>query len=66
MNDPARRDGKRTAIVLGVAGIAVEAVTVALLASGRLTASVATPFIITGMLMSFVPLFVVARRARRR
>lgn len=59
-------DGKRTAIVLGVAGIVIEVVTVVLLASGRVTDRVATPFVVTGMLMAFVPLFVVARRARRR
>lgn len=58
-------DGKRTAVVIGVAGILIELVTVLLLASHRISSSVATPVIILGMLMAFVPLFLAARRAKR-
>ena len=58
--------GNRTPIAIAVIGILVEAVTLYLLATKQLAESVATPLIITGMLMAFVPLFVVARRSRRR
>jgi hypothetical protein len=58
--------GNRTPIAIAVIGILVEAVTLYLLATKQIAESVATPLIVTGMLMAFVPLFVVARRSRRR
>lgn len=58
-------DGKRTAIGIALAGLAIEVTTLLLLRGGRVSASIATPLMITGMLMAFVPLFVLARRARR-
>ncbi|HYC88914.1 MAG TPA: hypothetical protein VEO54_06865 [Thermoanaerobaculia bacterium] len=58
--------GNRTPIAIAVIGILVEVVTIYLLATKQIPESVATPLIITGMLMAFVPLFVVARRSRRR
>ena len=56
----------RTPITIAVIGLILEVVTIFLLASKRLSETAATPLIITGMLMAFVPLFVVARRSRRR
>lgn len=58
--------GNRTPIAIAVAGIVVEVVVIYLLSTKQLSESVATPLMITGMLMAFVPLFVVARRSRRR
>ncbi|HEX6086022.1 MAG TPA: hypothetical protein VF266_15925 [Thermoanaerobaculia bacterium] len=58
--------GNRTPIVIAVIGLIVEVVTIYLLSSKQIEESVATPLLITGMLMAFVPLFVVARRSRRR
>ena len=56
------------ALVIGIAvvGIVIEGTAIALLASKRVPVSTATPLIIAGMFMAFVPLFVLARRARRR
>jgi hypothetical protein len=56
----------RTPIVIAVIGLVIEVVVIALLSSKRIAAPTATPLLITGMLMAFVPLFVVARRSRRR
>ena len=56
----------RTPITIAVIGLIIEAVTIFLMARKSVSATVATPLIITGMLMAFVPLFVVARRSRRR
>jgi hypothetical protein len=53
---------KRTAIIIGIAGIALELVTVILLASKRIPPSYGTPMVITGMFLAFVPVFVLARR----
>jgi hypothetical protein len=57
---------KRTPIVIAVIGLAMEAVVLFLMSTKRIDTTVATPLIITGMLMAFVPLFVAARRARKR
>jgi len=56
----------RTPIVIAILGIVLEAVVLYLLSSKQLSQQYARPLIITGMLMAFVPLFVVARRSRRR
>ncbi|HVE72295.1 MAG TPA: hypothetical protein VNI54_13080 [Thermoanaerobaculia bacterium] len=56
----------RTPIVIAVIGLAIEAVVLVLLSTKRIHMTVATPLIIMGMLMAFVPLFVVARRSRKR
>lgn len=58
--------GNRTPLAIAAIGLVIEAVTLFLLASKRISEGVATPLIITGMLMAFVPLFVVARRSRRQ
>ena len=58
--------GNRTPIVIAAIGLVIEAVTIYLLSAKQISESVATPLIITGMLMAFVPLFVVARRSRKR
>jgi hypothetical protein len=57
---------KRTATILGVIGILIEAVTIYLLATKQLAESIATPILIGGMLLAFIPLFVVARHSKRR
>lgn len=58
--------GNRTPLVIAAIGITIEVVTIFLLSSKQIATSVATPLMITGMLMAFVPLFVVARRSRRQ
>ena len=56
----------RTPLVIAALGITIEVVTIFLLSSKRIPTSVGMPLMITGMLMAFVPLFVVARRSRRQ
>ena len=56
----------RTPIVIAAIGLIIEIVVIYLLSSKQISETVATPLMITGMLMAFVPLFVVARRSRRR
>jgi hypothetical protein len=58
--------GNRTPLIIAAIGIAIEVATIFLLSSKQIPTSVGTPLMITGMLMAFVPLFVVARRSRRR
>ena len=58
--------GNRTPTVIAILGIVLEAVVLYLLAAKQISQQYATPLIITGMLMAFVPLFVVARRSRKR
>ena len=60
------RSGNRTPIVIAAVGIAIEIVTLLLLSTKRIPETFATPLIALGMLMAFIPLFVLARRARRR
>jgi hypothetical protein len=57
---------KRFTVALAVAGIAVEVTAIMLLASERIGTTVAVPLIIAGMFLAFAPMFLVARRARRR
>lgn len=57
---------KRTAIIIGVLGVILEAVTVILLASKRIPANFGTPLVVTGMLLAFVPIFLMARRHKKR
>jgi hypothetical protein len=57
---------KRTAIILGVLGIAIELITVLLLAQKRIPTTYGVPLVITGMLLAFVPLFALARMGKRR
>jgi hypothetical protein len=57
---------KRTAILLGVAGIAIELITVLLLAQKKIPTTYGVPLAVVGMFLAFVPLFVVARMRRRR
>lgn len=57
---------KRTAIILGVTGIAIEVIAVLLLAQKRITPTFGIPLVIAGMFLAFVPLFVLARMRRRR
>ncbi len=57
---------KRLVIGIAVVGILIELTAILLLGSKRISLPVATPLIITGMFMAFVPMFVVARRSRRK
>lgn len=57
---------KKFAITVAIIGIALELVAIYLLAQKRIPTGVAIPMIVTGMFLAFVPIFVVARRARRR
>ncbi|HYI09105.1 MAG TPA: hypothetical protein VEK57_08530 [Thermoanaerobaculia bacterium] len=52
-------------ISIAVAGIVIEAIAIYLLAGKRISMGVALPLIVAGMFLGFVPIFVVARRARR-
>lgn len=55
----------RIAAILGVAGLVIEAIAITLLATDRISSSVGKPLVVAGMLIAFVPLFVLSRRARR-
>ena len=57
---------KRTAIILGVVGIAIEVIAVVLLAQKQISPTFAIPLVVAGMFLAFVPLFVLARMRRRR
>ncbi len=65
MNDLPAGRSKRTAIIIAVAGIFIELMAIALIASKRVPVGIGAPLVILGMLLAFVPLFVLARRARR-
>ena len=52
-------------ISLAILGIAIEAIAIYLLGAKRIPTGVAVPLIVAGMFLGFVPIFVVARRARR-
>ncbi|HET8772866.1 MAG TPA: hypothetical protein VFP80_03710 [Thermoanaerobaculia bacterium] len=56
---------KRTAIILGVVGIAIEVIAVLLLAQKRIPTTYGLPLVVAGMFLAFVPLFVLARMRRR-
>ena len=60
------RKTKRFTVALAFAGIAVEIVAILLLAAQRISTTVAVPLIVAGMFLAFAPIFLVARRARRR
>ena len=57
---------KRTAVILGIAGIAIEVIAVLLLAQRRIPTTYGIPLVVAGMFLAFVPLFVLARMRRRR
>jgi len=56
---------KRTAIILGVIGIAIEIIAVVLIAQKRIPTTYGIPLVVAGMFLAFVPLFVLARMRRR-
>jgi hypothetical protein len=56
---------RRFQIALAVAGIAIEGIAIWLLASKQLSPTFATPIILAGMFMAFVPMFAVARASRK-
>jgi len=63
MAEPSRK--RRFQITLAVAGIVIEGIAIALLASKQISPTFATPIILAGMFMAFVPMFAVARSKRR-
>lgn len=64
MHDVKRNN--RIPIIIAVIGIVLEGIAIWLMASKRIPVSTATPLILAGMFMAFVPIFVAARRAKRR
>lgn len=56
---------QRTAIILGIIGIAIEVIAVMLLAQKRIPTTYGIPLVVAGMFLAFVPLFVLARMRRR-
>ena len=66
MNAEGRPRGNRIPIILAVAGIAIELVAVALLATKTLPPTFGVPLVMAGMFLAFVPVFVLARRARHK
>lgn len=56
---------KTIALIIAAVGIAMELTGIALLVSKRLSTSMAVPLVIVGMLLAFVPVFLLARKARR-
>lgn len=63
MNQPRRNNAIPIAIAL--VGIVIEIIGITLIASKRLSTAAATPLVIVGMFLAFVPLFVLARRPKR-
>lgn len=51
--------------MLGILGITIELVAIALLASKQISTTYAMPLVIAGMFIAFVPMFVMARNRRR-
>jgi len=64
MHDVKKRSNKLP-IAIAIFGIALELTAIWLLATKRIPVSTASPLIMAGMFLAFVPIFVVARRARR-
>ena len=64
MAEPGNK-GRSTALMIAVAGIAIEMVAIWLLRSGRIATPVAMPILIVGMFMAFVPAFALIRSRRR-
>lgn len=56
---------RRLQIALAVTGLAIEAIAIWLLASKQITPAFATPLILAGMFLAFVPMFAAARSKRR-
>lgn len=63
MEKPTKR-GRAFSIAVAVVGITIELVAIFLLASDRVAGEIATPLIIFGMLLAFVPIFIASRRRR--
>lgn len=63
MHDVKKRSNK-IPIAIAIFGITLELVAIWLLASKRIPMATASPLILAGMFLAFVPIFVAARRAR--
>lgn len=60
-----RKKANRMLFAVALFGIVLEAVAIYLLSSKRIETAVAIPLVIAGMFIAFVPIFAVARRAKR-
>ena len=56
---------KRLAAFIGIFGIIVEIIAIYLMASKTIPQSSATPLLIAGMFIAFVPIFFLARQHKR-
>jgi hypothetical protein len=56
---------KRIAAFIGIFGIVVEIIAIFLMASKRLSPAAASPLLIAGMFIAFVPIFFLARQRKR-
>lgn len=65
MHDLNAKRNNRIPIAIAVVGILIELIAIGLLGADRITMATASPLIIVGMFMAFVPIFVAARRAKR-
>ena len=63
MHDVKKRNNK-IPIAIAIFGIALELLAIWLMASKRIPMATASPLILAGMFLAFVPIFVAARRAR--
>jgi hypothetical protein len=66
MPDAGRKRHNKTAIAIAIAGILLEVIAIALLASKRVPVSAGMPMVLAGMLLAFVPVFVLARRGKQQ
>ncbi|MEO8380015.1 MAG: hypothetical protein ABI779_10170 [Acidobacteriota bacterium] len=57
---------QRIAVGIGLIGIALEVIAVALLASKRIPTNIGVPVAVAGMFLAFVPILVLSRRRRRK
>lgn len=64
MNGEVPKRSNRIPVMLAVLGIAIELVAVALLATKTIPITFGIPLVMAGMFLAFVPMFVLARRAR--
>jgi hypothetical protein len=60
-----RKKANRMLFAVALFGIVLEAIAIYLLAAKRIATPVAIPLVIAGMFIAFVPIFAVARRAKR-
>lgn len=62
----AMQPNKRFLIMLGVVGIVIELIAVALLAAKMISGAVGIPVIIAAMFLALIPMFALSRMHRKR